>query len=263
MFPVFRVPGEFRNLLVSTVCRLSPHYFSCPLALLVLPSQCPRLPVLIMHGTVQSDCFGSLRVLPRDLLFVLTLDVMSVLVLVAFYWFLVRFSDSSCACLLIRLWFSRVIPLFPAIGLSAFGSQPRLWSCDQKILPMIALRQVMIKTVTLRILGIKQRNLIEFMCKTSCSAFPQLNNLLFSWLNVVFMARFKAKSVAGCGLKSIKCRAILPHAATVGWWRYSELQVWLVETKAPCVSALCVWRERWNIWGRERKSGSFKEKNFL
>lgn len=81
------------NLLVSTQF-VAPHpttlFFSCPLALLVLPSQCPSLPVLTMPGTVQSDCFGSLCVLPQDLL-LLTLDVTSVFVLVAFYWFSVRF----------------------------------------------------------------------------------------------------------------------------------------------------------------------------
>lgn len=112
MFSVFPV----WNLQVSTQF-VAPHptplFFSCPLALLVLPSQCPSPPVLIMPGTVQSDCFGSLCVLPQDLLFVPTLAVMSVFVLVAFYWFLVRFSDSSCTCLLIRLSFNRVIPLFP------------------------------------------------------------------------------------------------------------------------------------------------------
>lgn len=119
MFSVFRVAGEFRNLLVSTQF-VAPHpttlFFSCPLALLVLPSQCPILPLLIMPGTVQSDCFGSLRVLPQDLLFVLTLDVMSVFVLVAFYRFLVRFSD-SCARLLIRLSFNRVISFYAAAAL--------------------------------------------------------------------------------------------------------------------------------------------------
>lgn len=51
------------------------HFILCPLAFLVLPTQCPSLPLLIMPGTVQSDCFGSLRVPLQDLLFVLTLDV--------------------------------------------------------------------------------------------------------------------------------------------------------------------------------------------
>lgn len=87
----------------------------------------------------------------------------------------------------------------------------------------------MIKTVTLRILGVKQRNLIKFMCKTSCSAFPPVNNLLFSWLNVVFMARFKAKCVAGCGLKSINVERYFPTLLQLaddgtqrskrGWWK--------------------------------------------
>lgn len=114
MFSVFRVLGEFRNLLISTQCSPSPHY-----SLLLMPTSIARVAFSVSHstpahhaGTVQSDCFGSLRVLPQDLLFALTLDVMSVFVLVAFYWFLVRFSD-SCACLLIRLSFNRVIPLFP------------------------------------------------------------------------------------------------------------------------------------------------------
>lgn len=100
MFSVFRVPGEFRNLLVS-IQFVAPHpttlFLSCPLALLMLPSQCPVLPLLIMPGTVQSDCFGSLHVLPQDLLFVLTLDVM------------------SCQCLFLLLfigsWFGLVTPL--------------------------------------------------------------------------------------------------------------------------------------------------------
>lgn len=42
------------------------------------------------------------------------------------------------------------------------------------------------------------------MGKTSCSAFSLMDNLLFSWLNMAFIAHFKAKSVAVYGLKSIK-----------------------------------------------------------
>lgn len=70
--------------------------------------------------------------------------------------------------------------------------------------------------VTLCIFGINEGSLIQFMCKISCSAFPLTDKPLFSWSNMLFMAGFKAKSVAGYGLKSIKCRVMLPHAVTVG-----------------------------------------------
>lgn len=90
-----------------------------PVLLVFLVFLCP-LAFLAVHcipaghdGTVQSHCFVLPHVLPRDLLFVLTLDVLSLFVLVAFYLLLVSFSSSLCSCLLIWASFNHVIPLFP------------------------------------------------------------------------------------------------------------------------------------------------------
>lgn len=63
-------------------CAACPPLASVP----AVPIAMHWTPAAADHGgTVQSDCFGLLCVLPRDLLFVLTLDVLSLFVLVSFY----------------------------------------------------------------------------------------------------------------------------------------------------------------------------------